>query len=128
MFTEHDVVRAAEAWRGYMAKPAEPPHLLPTADEIQAAYVLAQQYTIEHPADDAEPVTEDWLRSVGWSLKSVFREMYHEPTMLRWAMPVLQADMGVWSIGEMREQLRYAPKTRGDVRRLCAALGVELKG
>ena len=57
---------AEATWRGYNAKPCRPPHLVPGFDEIQAAYVLADAYLAEHPADDEEPVDEAWLRSIGF--------------------------------------------------------------
>ena len=93
------------------------------------ACMLAESYLAEHPADDAEPVTEEWLLSVGFKRAEddpvilvlpstdTGRAMTYvtiEPCELR-----LEADDGgsIW-IGE---------RTRGDVRRLCTALGIELK-
>jgi len=83
--------------------------------------MLAEAYLREHPSDDDTPIDEAWLRSVG------FAERPEYPC-------------GIWLDG-----LRYMPKhknwlwcetimarctvcTRGELRRLCSALGVTLKG
>lgn len=88
----------------------------------------------EHPADDAEPVTEEWMRSVGfekhdalwqWSksngLKMPSRLVY-------W--PGYRGDGTQWHIdgGPRAKDIYDIPEqpTRGDVRRLCVALGIPL--
>lgn len=75
-------------------------------------------YLAEHPADDAEPLTEPWLRSVGGK-DGV-------------------ATAGIWlnnTIGFRLDDLADVVvcnarpknvKTRGDLRRLAAALGIQL--
>ena len=72
------------------------------------------------PADDNEPVTEEWLESVGFV-----------PSMLDWEL----RDEGTgYAIAMTGEHKRWdymgrwikSPETRGDVRRLCAALGIDL--
>lgn len=102
--------------------------------------VLAEAYLAEHPADDEELATDDWLRSVGGHEGVApagnryfdFAEPRDEgelSTFLRLHAP---ADCG----GECMPDLfdgshgvgitRKWPKTRGDVRRLAAALGIKL--
>lgn len=87
----------------------------------------------DHPADDDEPVTEEWLRSV--SHKQAHLGGMH---LFYWQTVLLE--LKVWNssqddlwrsaveswatVGEIN--LRTI-RTRGDVRRLWAALGVELK-
>lgn len=100
-------------------------------------YVIA-----EHPADDAEPVTEEWLRSVGAvddpaAAGSVPLEMHLDFTIggrthqMRFARDVFTERIGSWSLLPSVGAGRIWPQgreiTRGRVRRLCAALGIELK-
>lgn len=89
-----------------------------------------------HPADDAEPVTEDWLRAVGlpaspgygvpltpdvslWTCQTGWGAYYHggEGDGFRAATPG----------GADGPALLVRTPTRGHVRRLCAALGLPLK-
>ena len=90
---------------------------------------LATHYLAEHPADDAEPVTEDWLLSVGFTRNKIDQViLILESKDLGRAMTYItispcelciESDDGgsIW-LGE---------RTRGDVRTLCRALGVEKK-
>lgn len=83
--------------------------------------LLAAAYLAEHPADDDEPVDMDWFNSVGFAIEidlfavrgilSFFRNSKGWNVTVVNSVPVNRGDM-----------------TRGDVRRLCAALGVELEG
>lgn len=92
--------------------------------------VLADAYLAEHPADDAEPVTEEWLKSeVGMTVPSWHT---YEPRLLREVVDDEgRWDMRLWWAIERRSFEiggRTVPvATRGDVRRLFSALGVELK-
>ena len=47
-----DVIKqAAEKWKAYHDKPCRPPYLVPTNEELQAAYLLADVFLYEnHPA------------------------------------------------------------------------------
>ncbi len=77
----------------------------------------------EHAADDWEPVTEDWLRSVGFK-----RESWH-PFQLDCESEIdIQCGHDGLVLGHRSDEwdVKRDP-TRGDVRRLCAALGVTLK-
>jgi hypothetical protein len=94
---------------------------------------LAKAYLAEHPVDEDEPVTREWLLSVG------FREIGAEckqmviclgPGACNWlsidedGYVSVQADgagQGRLAIGSLKA------RTRSDVRRLCAALGISVK-
>ena len=84
-------------------------------------YEVCRQWLAEHPEDDEEPVTKEWLRSIGFvnSISSVLVV----GDMLSVSMP---GRYWVFSCCGMPTRMKY--ETRGDVRRLCAALGIELKG
>lgn len=77
----------------------------------------------EHPADDDEPVTEEWLISLRWAPEGYAAftclVLRHERHVLEW----FTEDESLW----LNERCVHDNPTRGDVRRLCAALGVELK-
>lgn len=89
---------------------------IPACDED--AHALADAYLAEHPADDAEPVSEEWLLLVG------FASSARHPQRLN--VGQLSCSCGsLWCYGGV--VLSRTPMTRGDVRRLCQALGVELK-
>lgn len=90
---------------------------------------LLKAYDSEHPTDDDVPVDEEWLRSVGF--------VKHE-ALWQWAagtdglLRVLywpEYHHGEWWIESPDNRMSEIPdaKTRGDVRRLCRALGIELK-
>jgi hypothetical protein len=99
--------------------------------EAQAALAESTRQAVEQ--DDQEPVTEEWLRSVG------FKDRKPEFEIPMWS---LFADGGVcrvrridtrWDI-EWSNFNRHSAATmrdenisRGDVRQLCRALGINLK-
>lgn len=99
------------------------PNVLHAYDE----HTLAQSYLAEHPEDESDPVTERWIQSIG------FKED-DEP---------MQPARSLWHIGELMYRPHYfgdfMPRwqfgpstvpnqnTRGDVRRLMSALGIDLK-
>jgi len=77
---------------------------------------VCRAYLAEHPADDGEPVTAEWMKACGWegSYVGVFG---------------IQGLAGFWDNGELHLSKPYSlpAATRGQLRRLCAALGVPLK-
>lgn len=80
-----------------------------------AGVMLAKAWLTEHPAEDGgESVTDEWLEVIGFNRGGCL-------------------DVGYWVIECQKLALRlnsYQVKenpTRGDVRRLCKALGIELK-
>ena len=80
-----------------------------TKDEL----TIVKAYLAEHPADDGEAVSEDWLRSVG------LRDN-------RMVIEFMKLEDGRWASRWHGWELPRL-KSRGQVRNLCAALGVELK-
>lgn len=98
----------------------------PVVDDLR---VVADLYLAEHRADDCESVTEDWLRSVG---------AVHDEHPIKWTFQRKDAmDIGLWHVYDgWKAMLLHTEhwsscivrgiKTRGDVRRLCAALNIPL--
>lgn len=95
--------------------------------------ILADAYLAEHPADDDEPVTEDFIRSLNppryWEAGA---EYVWPDVCLRYSLEICDGKPPVLSAGfyiDGGDKPVYLPhiKTRGDVRRLCRALGVEVK-
>jgi len=78
----------------------------------------------EHLADDDEPVTVEWLESVGFKGISVMAEVILS-AYVRLQRP--SYDVVVRGNGAAFSPPLATAETRGDVRRLCAALGIELK-
>lgn len=96
----------------YYAFPLQP-HGQAKADAV----LIVDAYLAEHPADDAEAVTEDWFAAVG-----IPRGCF-DPVCYGWlygekayTLSVNRAPRGSVSGVEVY--------TRGDVRRLLAALGI----
>lgn len=92
---------------------------------------LTEAYLAEHPADDGEPVTEEWLRSVGFvrmQQPAAGNDMIlrNEAGNCLTYYPARRGDPAgpLWGVvGEwLPKPLR--PATRGDVRRLLLALGI----
>ena len=82
--------------------------------------ILAAAYLAEHPADEDELVTRAWLGEVGLGVE------YSHEIGLGFALHT--HDLVPWGIVYEDAEMDLPPvKTRGDVRRLCKALGKELK-
>lgn len=71
------------------------------------SFRCVQAYLAEHPADDMEPATHEWLDAVGVADVDI------DGAWVRRCAEFEDGICGKW--------------TRGDVRRLCAALGVIVK-
>lgn len=83
---------------------------------------LAEAWLAEHLADDDEAVTKEWLLSIG------FVEVSLGLSLDTGYVPVLyqnNRNAKLWSIGHFACKLECY-KTNGDVRRLLAALGIEV--
>lgn len=86
---------------------------------IRNATLLADAYLAEHPADNDEPVTGDWLDSL-FGVEEYIEEYIcteqdgNFDEVITW----------IETIGNV---LIPMPKTRGDFRRLCKGLKIELK-
>jgi hypothetical protein len=86
------------------------------------AFDLALAYLADHPADDAEPVTAEWLASVGFTAGKFPRDLIRGPVL----RGVSSAGDEYWAIRTYPIPNDAKPWTRGHLRRLCAALGVPL--
>ena len=98
-------------------------------DDLDALLYLAHNDLAEHPADDDEPVTVEWLDALftrsckthshpNWRASGEsrhgFRFVFHDSVLH--VGVIFNGTTGIATC-----------KTRGDVRRLCRALGIELK-
>ena len=109
--------------------------------EYADAVTLAIAYLAEHPVDDDEPVTPEWLATNGFhrqqqpASSNIFGSDKCVPAAGS-VLPIVAIEFprrnsrevpiwAVWVYGYERNQ-NFCP-TRGDVRRLCKALGIELK-
>jgi hypothetical protein len=104
--------------------------------------LLAEHWLLEHPADSDEAVTEEWLRAVGFKRKRVetvvcfYRGAKHS-TLFMYEGYCPSGNQDYWAcIGKFETPETACSrcahfdkrlKTRGDVRRLTAALGIEIK-
>lgn len=117
-----DELRAAATVRAYLRTEAS--HAIPT--DVFAAMLAAADALA--PADDAEAVTADWLRGLGF-WKRGDSELC-SPRTGRW-MLIHDSDpatgfSSVWNLSfpGCQQSLGYDLPTRGHVRRLLAALGI----
>lgn len=88
-----------------------------------AAVKVARAYLAEHRADDDEPVTEEWLRGIG------FENSAGRLLLGKIQFTFFEGWNAWWSFSDGRGATRLIDdvKTRGSVRRLCRALGITLK-
>jgi len=91
--------------------------------QISDWQALAKAYLAEHPADDGEAVTVEWLESIGWLEDQTGWPAICLRETSEWG--ISWRGHGIW-LTPMSVPLYRAP-TRGDVRRLCRALGIALK-
>jgi hypothetical protein len=92
--------------------------------EEKAANALGRAWLAEHPADDGEAIDAGWLEAVGV-------RMYANDSVVIGYVRHPELDLCVEFFHDGRVQVNggiVLATTRGAVRRLCAALGVELKG
>lgn len=87
-------------------------------------YELAAAYLAEHPADDGTEVTGEWLESVGFTYSEQGQYLYCR-SLTCWR----GCDDGDWQFRfDMACLNRHQSfDTRGDVRRLMAALGISIE-
>lgn len=80
------------------------------------------------PGDDGEPVTDDWLKSVGF-VEQEGHLTAISPTREEDGLIVRRLSSGDWNAEDGFVALLIpTPKDRGECRRLCAALGIQLAG
>lgn len=114
------IVNAQRFWTGTV--PFGPGYL--DIDERDVMRV-ARACLAEHPADDDEPVTAEWLESIGF-----YRDGTHpdDPFTCRESALYLSPkydDETTWVVFVEVYEIGNI-KTRGDVRRLLTALGIEV--
>ncbi len=108
----------------------------PHSQAVDGHYV-ARAYLAEHPSDDGEPITEDWLSGLGaefFPATDYERPMYIlSSSCRRFGWELARYEEGDEWTAELTVNRAYHLgvshdiKTRGDVRRLCSALGIELE-
>ncbi len=109
----------------------------PVAELVRNAMKLAEGFINEHPADDAEPITEEWLSSIGFSKRGMFAMDIKVPSKTcTFALSCadyenLPCCWELWnefddSTPSEGACLPCQPQNRGDVRRLADALGIPL--
>ena len=84
---------------------------------VEAAEFLAHAYLAEHQADDGEAITEEWFLSLTDGTRLYIN---HAFWLMFFGHVYLESD-------EDSSRLEHVT-TRGDLRRLATALGIELKG
>lgn len=87
---------------------------------------VALAYLAEHPADSELPIDEEWLRSVGFEAFDEHGSGWFKDSP-GGSTRVSIGYRGQWLVNGNEMEYAAQPKTRGDLRRLCFALGVELK-
>ncbi len=119
-----DVREAAERLLKYPATLTSPGRQNATWDMA----LLAAAWLREHPADEDEPVTDEWLESVGFTndIDGCGRVWESGEGLVS-----LYVMIGLNCLVECasKDEAVFVPETetRGDVRRLCSALGINLK-
>lgn len=84
-------------------------------DDYHLLLEVRDAYLAEHPADDDKPITEEWI------IKVYGRQEYWPTIWLGANVNIV--DGSAWCNGRNLCDAR----TRGDVRRICALIGIELK-
>lgn len=130
--------RAAERLTGDWDKTYPPvPHTATVDAVLLDTARVAKAYLTEHPADDGEPLTADWLDAITrdkegashWRLSNgpraagaVAVEVVMRPSYC--TVEVCGRLLREWwPLADDAGRRQY---TRGDLRRLCAALGIDL--
>lgn len=127
-----DELRAAAK---LMIKHLPPPGITKIGSFDVACLAIAKAYLAEHPSDDGELVTEEWLKVAGGKhqmsgVYSFFGSQSDDENLV-WVD--VRPDNGATSLtlvppkGEGNElRVWLGKKTRLDVRLLCSALGIQL--
>lgn len=127
-----DLRKATEAVLGMGYEDAEDVAGDFTSEEIESEiWAMARSYCSEHPVDDEEPITLGWLRSVGF-VRHMQSAASNDLSITCDKSSLCLHEKWVWSCYSAIQLPSYipaalAPKNRGQVRRLCSALGIELQ-
>lgn len=117
-------IRAAAERLRRLPLPEDDPYLSCNADAMwRDRELLSNAYLDEHPADDGELVTLEWLKSLGWLPDQTGWPAICLPETPEWG--ISWRGHGIW-LTPISVPLCRAPM-RGDIRRLCKAMGVELR-
>lgn len=90
----------------------------PTA--VDDAIILADAYLAEHPVDEDELATVEWMESIGFVKTHPFAWRFGQKERL-----YFHHDANITQFGVEGAFHRKDPN-RGDVRQLCKALGIDL--
>lgn len=95
----------------------------------RAYFEIAEAYLAEHPEDDGKPADPEWMEDSGFEDVSWHFSAKRYPIRAGIFVRAIAA-VGGWSQLEIfaGDERITARATRGDVRRLCHCLGVELGG
>lgn len=130
--------RAAERLIGDWDKTYPPvPHTATVDAVLLDTARVAKGYLAEHPADDGEPLTADWLDAITrdkegkihWRLSNGPRAagVIAVEVVMRPSYCTVEVCGRLvrewWPLADDAKRRQY---TRGDLRRLCAALGIDL--
>jgi hypothetical protein len=107
---------------------------LPPNDDsplLKLCWQLARRFVAEHQADDGEAITEEWLRSVGFTdhrLGVGIGKAQGGGSVLYCSLKPVGIEPD-WYLDAGHSPMTHVhePQTRGAVRRLAAALGIDLK-
>lgn len=102
------------------------------AGPLDVAVEVSRAWLAEHPADDAGPVTVEWLKSVGFENSFNPHWLWLQHPGGRIAVAVRPSDFALHICDVTADYddvtLPFPATTRRQVRLLCDALGVPLKG
>lgn len=120
-----DVRAAAERLRTKWTKPSMCSEYdgTPSPAWVEDLAIVAEAYLSEHPADGDVEIDEAWLRSIGFTdIDNMSGGLFVEEDC---GLIVSRGYRGQWLVNgtELYKEL----KTRSDLRRLLAALGIEAK-
>ena len=96
-------------------------------EDYRDLHTIADAYLAEHPADGEEPISEEWLHSIGFEDDRTGCPTLGPLHIQHAAITRMDSDVEYPASACVRSFPIPVPKTRGDVRRLCSAMGIELK-
>jgi hypothetical protein len=97
----------------------------PPSDNGKRLRTLAAWVREQVRSDDDEPVSEKWMRSIGWSPQEGGGQSYFHPNGEQGDIDAVRCGSGLFNF---RMHNGYICPSRGAVRRLLAALGMEVRG
>ncbi len=87
---------------------------------------VVRAWLVEHSADDGETVTPRWLQSIGFRNPSIAASACWDSPDPNERVRLRTNENRVWVCGGNHETVVLTSPTRGEIRRLCAALRIEL--